>query len=405
MSFLKGVGLSRPNALSGMLPANYKNGIRLPFNLRTIGEGDSIFSYVDGRSILQWANIMLDGRMKFSPNGVAATDANSGHEWNLIDATVATLISEHAPLDLVLLDGGTNDTNVTTPFSDALVDAEHMIDALNDNGTFVVYMEIPPRFDANAAGKAANQATNNNTIRGWESSKDLKTFSVDDVWIEADLDATDKVHQKTQAAYKAAQKLFALLDPIIEKGDVRAALAANKCTNPTFTPDTGGTIASGMGGGSVIPSGWTVDNDTGATVVSSVITRDDGTKAIRLDVSGTASSDSLDLRIFQVITDTYVTNDCYEFVADLLIKGAGGTGDPVGINGWALIGGNAVTFTQSQAAALGGMNFQVDNTVRCCSRPYGSGSTSFSAGVYFRFAIGAVSARIEFALPHCADYQ
>ncbi len=375
----------------------------IPFNTRVIGEGDSLFSYVDGRSILQWLNIKLNGRLKFSPNGVAATDANAGHEWALIDATVATLISEHAPLGLVLADGGTNDTNVTTPFSNALTSAAHFIDALNTAGAWVFYMEIPPRSDAAAAGKLADQNLNNETLRGWQSSKRLRTFDVSAHW-EVAAQSPDGTHQNTVMAYAAADYLAGLMDPLIGTGDVRAALGANLCTNANFSTATGGTIASGMAGGSTIPLGWTVDNDTGATVASSLVTRADGSKAIRLDVSGSASSDALDLRIFQSITRTYLTGESFEFVADVKISGAGGVGVPTGLNGWALIGANAVTFTQSQLGSLGGMNFAVDNTVRSAPRPYGSGGSAFTAGFYARFAIGPVAARFEFALPHVAPF-
>lgn len=374
----------------------------IPFNTRTIGEGDSIFSYVDGRSILQWLNIFLDGALKWSPNGVAATDANAGHEFALIDATVDTLISEHAPLGLVLLDGGTNDTNVTSPIGAALGDAEHFIDTLNAAGAWVFYMAIPPRQDANALDKAADQLQINDALASWQEYKDLRVFDVSRVW-DASL-SSDLVHQNTVMAHAAARKLADDMWQMVEHGDPRTVLGANLFLNPSFAVATGGTLASGMQGGSAIPQSWTVDNDTGATVTSSVVTRADGSKAIRLDVTGSASTDAADLRVFQAVTYAYDIADSFEFVADVKITASDGDGPPTGINGWALIGANAVTFTQSQAANLGGMNFDIDNTVRCAPRPYGAGGSSFTGGIYFRFAIGAVDARIEFALPHLSEF-
>lgn len=375
----------------------------IPFNSRTIGEGDSIFSYVDGRSILQWLNIFLNGALKWSPNGVAATDANAGHELALIDATVATLISEHAPLKLVLMDGGTNDTNVTSPIGAAIASGEHFIDALNDNGTWVFYLAIPPRVDANGVAKAADQLKINDTFKSWQDHKMLRVFEVDSVW-DASL-SSDGTHQNTVMAYAAARKMADDMWQMVEHGDPRDVLGANLFLNPSFAVETGGTIATGLQGGSTIPQSWTVDNDTGATVTSSLVTRADGSKAIRLEVTGSATVDTLDLRVFQAVTYTYDINDAFEFVADVKIEAAGGAGGPpVGITGWALIGANAVAFTQSQAANLGGMNFQVDNTVRSAPRPYGAGGTAFTGGIYFRFAIGVVSARIEFSLPHICEF-
>lgn len=373
----------------------------IPFNARTIGEGDSIFSYVDGRSILQWLNIFLNGALKWSPNGVAATDANAGHELSGLDATVATLITEHDPLDLVLMDGGTNDTNVTSPIGSAIASGEHFVDTLNAAGIQVFYMAIPPRSDANAVDKAADQLRINTAFKGWQRHKQLRVFEVDSVWDTSLSD--DGTHQNTVMAYAAARKMADDMWDMIEHGDPRDVLGPNLCTNADFAIETGGTLATGMQGGSVMPSEWTVDNDSGATVTSSVVTRDDGSKAVRLDISGSASA-AADIRIFQLVTNDYVIDDSFEFVSDLKISGADGEGAPTGLDGWAQIAGNAVCFTQSQSSTLGGMNFAVDNTVRCAPRPNSGAGASFTAGVYFRFAIGAVAARIEFSMPHVSEF-
>ena len=388
----------------GLQRRNFYAAPTIPFNTKLIADGDSLMSFVDGRSIQQWLNVFLDGRFRWTPNPVAGTVATAGDEWLPISNGVAASLALGP--QVVLLDGGTNDTNVTVPFQNALDKALQTVTDYNAGGVKVIYMEIPPRADANALVKEPDRKTMTAYMRSLKATKNLMTVDMDLSYSPQYLSRSyDGTHQTSRGAYGEAKKLFKVIDPLLGRGDPRTVLLANKLTNPTLT-GVGGTVQSGFVAGSVAPTNFVIDNLTGCTVRASVITDEKGVRKLRFDISGTCTDDTADLKVVQNVAQTITIGENYEYVADVLVAGANGQGDPTGLNAWALTAGNAVAFQASIAANLyGSMDMYVKNTVRACARPVTVGNTSYSTGLYARFKLGPVSARIEFSRPHSALWQ
>ncbi len=373
----------------------------LPFNIAAAGEGDSIMAQTDGRSIHSWIALMLDGRLRFLPAIALGTFGTGGDQLQDIMDDVSGVIA--AGCRLVIMDGGTNDplTTASLPASKAL--ATQIVNTYNAAGVHVVYIAIPPRTDTSHVGVASREANRldfNAWLEGLAAGRGLTVVNVDDVYSPSDsVQSVDRLHPRTEGAYRIAAKVAAVLSPMLGTGDVAAAIGGAQLLNNPALAGTTGTLATGVSGQA--PTGWIVDNDTGATVVSSLLPSGSGNTWC-LDVSGSATTSTQDLRIYQTVSHPIAVGDQFALAARMLLAGLGGEGDPTGVLGWSLAGFKAQIFSQFNAAGSGPMTRRVDNLVRCM--PFANTTTGASSqvGLFLRFAVGPVAARIEFSTPHCA---
>lgn len=374
----------------------------LPFNALAIGEGDSIMAQTDARSIMLWLSLALAGRLDFSANDVYGTEGQGGDKWADIAGDAAALLSEHDP-DLILLDGGTNDTNVTVPFSAALASADSAIDTLTSGGTgaLVWYMQIPLRTDVNAPFKATDEAANDAHMLGLASSNSrLRIYDSSGSGYDPD-DASqslDKLHPKSAGAKLIGEDWAADISPYLGTGDVWSVLGANLLTNGDFA-GAGGSKATGIEVASTVPTGWTADNDAGVTCL--VQTGSDGEgNYVDLVITGAATTASQDVRLYQTVTTAIAIGDAFDGAVHIELSGSDGTGDPVGLQGWEWSGGKATIGSRYNPAASGHMSYALDTVARCFSQANTASGSSTQAGFFSRWNVGAVDARIRMRRGH-----
>jgi len=367
-----------------------------------IVEGDSIAAQVDGRSMAGWLSVASNGLLSFAPNDIEGTEGTGGDTFADVQGDIAAVLAEHAGITHIFLHIGTNDLGgVSTP-STMLAALESIVDDYNAGGVHVIYSCILPRTDAIGVDPDNEQKrVDYNALAAAITGRDLTVVNHDANFVTGTMLQADGVHPNPFGESIVCANLVAALR--FQAVNAAALLPANALVNPTFT-GTAGTIQTGFQGGSVAPTSWSIDNDTGATVTAAIVVDAAGDNCVQFDVSGAASVSNASLRLYRNATELPLEiGQWCDGAMHIEIAGAGGAGDPIGLNGWDFTIGDAATFSATHnAATYGQMSKAVAATVRCLPSPETVASTFQQVAFNARFAVGTVAARIRLKLPHAA---
>jgi hypothetical protein len=144
-----------------------------------------------------------------------------------------------------------------------------------------------------------------------------------------------------------------------------------------------------------------LQNDTGATMAKSIVVESGVTK-MQIDVSGTCSTASLPF-LFSRNNDTalaVLTGEWLDGKFDVEITGAGGVGDPVGLDGWEVSAGDSIIFDDANGpTTFGNMTQNTIGIARTLPLKSAADQASRTFAFKSQFAVGAVSARFKLSLP------
>ena len=400
-----GLGFSLPNTLRAnhavSAPAA---GPLIPLHSTLVAIGDSITEGGKAYGYHEYAMIALNGRLAYGPGGNLGVPGNRTDE---ILARIDEAVCQNAAAYSLLM--GTNDFLTGRALQDIKDDYDAILAALPSSSLIIVH-GVTPAQNIAGAGREADRLALNAWLAAKESvsgTSGLKYISFDD--IISDYDDTSIVPDGTHPACRTAKlmgdRTAAYLTTKIESGSILYADQAAADADGNFNGDwdfsgTGGAkIGSGVAATGEVADGWTMVNNTDATIVCSKSTLR-GRECQQIDITGTVSSDGT----FNIQTQDYDTSwtggeDYVDSWCDIEITHTDGVSAPVGLDGADWKPGSVGRILRSQTTGFGPFDFVLSGVFR--SRPLVSTNTSgvilIASALEGTLLAGAVNVRIKLA--------
>ena len=370
----------------------------VPSSAKWIVEGDSIAAQLDGRSMAMWFSALSNGKVTFLPNSTPGTEATGGHTLANVLADAPGVLAEFPTLTNILIHAGRN--SLTAGLATMQSEATQIIDAYNAAGVHVTWSAVLKATDAVGIANEATRLAFNAWLAGL-TGKALKVINHDAVFDPATAPAlvqADSLHPTVMGERIVVANIVAAMN-FAASSHLSLMPGANVVPNAAFAGNP--SFTTGFTADSVVPTGWTISNGSGATVKASVLDIG-GIRTVEFMGSGSASSAASDLRLSRNVTElAALVGQWIEGGMFVEISNAAGNGDAVGLTGWMVTTGDGYAFNKTHnAAAYGAMSGQYSGFVRVPPVKETADSTFQALGFYCRLAVGAVDFRIRLWSPY-----
>jgi lysophospholipase L1-like esterase len=397
---LKPVWHNRSSGVGIPLTSGGGGGFLLAKGALVLCEGDSISSQVDGRSLAGWLSFVSNGRLNFIPSlaGTPGTIGTGGEGTTQILAQAPAAVAAYPNLAALILHIGTNSLNSLTA-AQMISEISQTIEIYNAANIHVIFSCILPK-TADAPTEQKRKDVNAGIAALTGKKLTVVNHDLTHPMSDASWQGSDALpHPNVVGTRRMAQNIFNSIS--VATISVYDELTTNLIVNSTFL-GTSGLIASGFPGGSTCPDGWRLQNDTGATMSQPIIVTEGGVRKMQIDASGTCSSASFPF-LFSRNNDTTLAVLAGEWLDgkfDVEITGAGGVGDPVGLDGWEVSAGDSIIFDDANGpATFGHMSQNTIGVARVLPLKSAADQASRTFAFKSQFAVGAVSARFKLSLP------
>lgn len=301
-----------PSATGAIRVNDLVGGLKLPLHSRIVFEGDSITAGTNGPTFSLFALTRSNGKF-FAPSGW-----NQGTGGNTA-AQMATQVSSVTALNpkVVVLLAGTNDLSGTanTP-AQIFADIRTCVEAYKAVGAKVINICVLPRNDATwtalSSGRKADREILNNLIR---AQTDVKVVDLESTFDPTTM-CVDGLHPNYLGAIPLGNAVGDVLNTLVTSSSVLTGydtsdnFLVTASENPTFT-GTGGAKSGTPTPTGNVPNNWTVQHNDAFNVVSSITTLN-GRPAVRLQVSGTNSTNGRIVNLTNAITYSGQAEEFYE---------------------------------------------------------------------------------------------
>lgn len=366
----------------------------LAINSRVVYLGDSLIANAPMRSARQMGQYYIGSRLR---PGVGCNQGVGGERMDQMFARIDQTIAQ-AP-SLVVFDGGTNDISAGHSLATMQTNHQSVVDALIAAGVQEIARWTIPR-STSIVGASETKRTDFNT---WLATRtDINLVDLESVFDPSTSDSYDGTHPSWIGARKIAAAEALVTGPLVEAGSFLYADAAdataqgNLETNWDFAGTTGSKTGSTAPTGNVA-TGWTVTNNTTATVTCSKTTDSDGFDAQRIDITGSASAQNT-VRLINTVSlsPSANTGEFFDFAVRLKITATDGSSVPVNLRGLLAQSGSIGNWGSNNPDASAGLvDIVLDGVFR--TEPIGlnavSASISFEATV--QIPISSPDIRIE----------
>ncbi len=371
----------------------------IPLSSRFVQLGDSLTASAANRSTRQELIRLLNGRLRPT---VSCNQGVGGERMDQMLARIGVVTAQRPAV--VLFQGGTNDFSANRTLLQMQTDHQAVVDALLASGVArVVCWTIPKSTSIVGAGET--KRTDFNT---WLAGRNNITLvNLDPVYDPATADSYDGIHPSQIGARKIAQAGADVISPLVTAGSILYADAADATARGNLEPnwDFAGTAGGTTGSTGTIPTGqiatgWTVDNDTSATVTCSKTTVLSGRDAQRIDVTGSvAAQSSLRLTNSVTMTPSLQPGEFLDVWMWVRISAASNTSlAPVGMRSLAFNGGSIAQWgTLGADASVGAWDQPIEGVIRCEAVGLTAVAATIGIDLVLQLNTGAPDIRIEAA--------
>lgn len=380
-------GLS--NASTGLTVATYTAIINV--NARLVVEGDSITAGSNGPQWSFFVQCKTAGYF-YTPTGWnQATGGETAQQTLAQSSAVVALTPE-----VVCYLAGTNDLSGTARTPDQIAsDIQGCITAYLAGGAKAVAVcKVLPR-NGGAALTAPREA-DRLTLNGLISAMAAPSVVIVDIetTFNPTVDCIDGLHPNWLGAKKIGEAFSSALVSIsgAHTQSSKYLDAGNICGAAAML-GTAGAKSGALVTGSVA-DGWTVEDNTGATVACSKVVGSDGVERQRMLVSGTNSAAGNIVRFRKSFTANVSTAQVADILTEISLSGI------AGVRSISVSGASASTTSGSATVLMGG-DFVFDKAiVRPAQSANGSAITSIYYSVVLTFAAGTIAADLIVGKPY-----